>query len=108
MRLTSLSLALAAAAALSVPAYAHHSFAMFDNTKLTTWEGTVERYDWTNPHTQIFIVVPPSAKDQSTVGRWNIEGSSPNIMTRQGWNKSTLKPGDKVTLVGHPLRQSSL
>jgi hypothetical protein len=104
MRLTTLTLALASAAALSVPAYAHHSFAMFDNTKTVTWEGTVEKYDWTNPHTQIIVVVPASSKDQSLVGRWDIEGASPNIMMRQGWNKASFKPGDKITVVGHPLR----
>jgi hypothetical protein len=93
-----------AAVALAGPAFAHHSFAMFDGAKTVTWEGVVEKYDWTNPHSHITVVVPPGGKDPSLAGRWDIEGASPNIMLRQGWTKNSFKPGDKITIIGHPLK----
>jgi hypothetical protein len=100
--------AILAAATLSLacaaPAHAHHSFAMFDRNKTVTWEGVVEQYNWTNPHSHIIVVVPADAKDPSLAGRWDIEGASPNIMMRQGWTKNSFRPGDKITIVGHPLK----
>ena len=103
LALCGLGLAMAAAA----PAIAHHSFAMFDAGKMYVWEGEVVKYDWRNPHSHIIIRVPPGAKDPNTVGTWDIEGAAPNIMARQGWSKSTYKPGDKITVVGQPLRDGS-
>jgi hypothetical protein len=97
----------AAALFVAAPAFAHHSFAMFDRAKLVTWEGTVEDYDWTNPHSHITVNVPAGAKDPAMVGRWDIEGGSPNIMLRQGWTKNSFKPGDKITIVGHPLKDGT-
>ena len=85
-----------------VPAYAHHSFAMFDMTKETIYTGTVVQYNWENPHSHIIIKVAPGAKDPSTVGTWDVEGGSVNIMGRQGWDRATFKPGDTITVVGAP------
>jgi hypothetical protein len=86
------------------PAAAHHSFAMFDATKLVTWEGTVQEFRWANPHTHIVVSVPSSSKDPALAGSWDIEGGSVGIMRRQGWNKNSFHPGDKITIVGHPLK----
>jgi len=86
---------------------AHHSFAMFDMNKSVTYEGRVVEYRWTNPHTHIILQVPSSAKDTTTVGTWDVEGGSTNIMTRQGWNRATYKPDDPITVVGHPMRDGS-
>ncbi len=88
-------------------ASAHHSFAMFDQQKVWTWEGTVVDFQWRQPHSHIIVDVPKSAKDPGIVGRWDFESSSPNIATRQGWNKSILKPGDKIKVVGNPMRDGS-
>jgi hypothetical protein len=104
MRLRTGLLLAAGALACAAPAYAHHSFAMFDRNKMVTWEGVVEQYEWTNPHSHITVVVPVGGKDPSLAGRWDIEGASPNIMMRQGWTKNSFKPGDKITIVGHPLK----
>jgi hypothetical protein len=82
-------------------AQAHHSFAMFDREKVITVVGTVQKYEWTNPHMHITVVVPPGA--QVPAGQWNIEGASINIASRQGWNRNSFKPGDKITVVAHPL-----
>jgi hypothetical protein len=88
----------------AVPAFAHHSFAMFDNSKLITLEGKVVEYRWENPHTHIIVKVPPGAKDPAMVGTWDIEGASINIMARQGWTKISYKAGDPIIAVGHPLK----
>lgn len=90
-----------AAAAVAAPALAHHSFAMFDQTKTVTLKGSVIEFQWTNPHAWIEMSVP-NAKGQAE--RWSVELNSPNNLTRQGWRRSTLKPGDKVTLTLNPLR----
>lgn len=98
--------ALLAAALLAAaqPALGHHSYGMFDAEKMLVWEGTLVRFDWMNPHSHLIVAVPPAAKDPATVGTWDIEGTAPNIMSRQGWTRSTLQPGDKVTVVGQPLK----
>ena len=96
-----------AALAVGSPAFAHHSFAMFDFTKRTMYEGVVEEFDWSNPHSHIIIRVPAGAKNPATVGRWDIEGQAPNIMRRQGWSGKSLKVGDKVTIAGFPMRDGS-
>jgi len=89
------------------PAFAHHSFSMFDMTKDVTFVGTVVEYKWINPHVHFTITVPPGAANPATVGTWDIEGGSTNIMTRQGWTRITYKAGDPITVVGHPMKDGS-
>jgi Family of unknown function (DUF6152) len=89
------------------PSLAHHSRAMFDVTKNVTYRGVVEEYRWQNPHSHIIITVGPDAKDPSTVGTWDIEAASINIMVGQGWNQTTYKPGDQITVVAHPMTNGS-
>lgn len=84
-----------------VTATAHHSFAPFDLTKEKTISGTVSRFEWTNPHSWIWVDVP---NDKGGVDSWAVEGMSPNYLARRGWTKTTLKPGDKVTILVRPLR----
>ena len=80
-----------------VPAAAHHSFAMFDQTKIMTLEGTVTEFQWTNPHAFIEL-------DAAGGRHWSIELNSPNNLKRQGWSRDALKPGDKIKLRMSPLR----
>jgi hypothetical protein len=89
------------AALLSAAALAHHSFAMFDNTKEVTLTGTIKEFQWTNPHTFTWIDVPNASGGVDT---WGVEGMSPNYLGRRGWTKNTLKPGDKVTIIINPLK----
>ena len=89
------------------PSLAHHSRAMFDVTKNITYRGVVEEYQLQNPHSHIVITVGPDTKDPSTVGTWDIEASSINIMVSQGWNRMTYKPGDAITVVAHPMKNGS-
>jgi len=89
-----------------LPAYAHHSFAMFDNSKTLTIVGTVARYEWTNPHMHIGVMVPGTS-DGVAAGEWDVEGASINISAREGWTRNSFKPGDKITVEVHPLRDGS-
>ena len=97
------ALAALAAAVVAVPgarALAHHSFAMFDQTKIMTLDGTVHDFQWTNPHTFIDLDVASGGK----VVRWAFELNSPNNLARQGWHRTVLKPGDKIEVRFNPLR----
>lgn len=91
----------------AAPAGAHHSFAMFDQNKLWKWEGVVVQYNWENPHIHIIVDVPPDTKDENTVGRWDFEGESVAQTARQGWNRKTFSAGDKIIIVGHPMKDGS-
>ena len=65
---------------------AHHSFSMFEMDKNVTYTGVVVEYKWNNPHVHFTIDIKPgTGVDKATVGRWDVEGGSTNIMTRQGW-----------------------
>lgn len=90
-----------AAALFSAQAGAHHSFAMFDQTKAVTLKGKVVEFQWTNPHAFIELAVPGEG---GATDRWSLELNSPNNLTRQGWRRSSLKPGDTVSVTLNPLR----
>ncbi len=85
-------------------ALAHHSFAPFNMASEKTVTGTVKQWDWTNPHTWLWLDV---ANDKGGMDTWGIEGMSPNYLARRGWSKSTLKAGDKITVVLRPMRDGS-
>jgi hypothetical protein len=89
----------------AAPVFAHHSFAMFDNTKTVTLEGTIKEFQFTNPHCWVQILVLDPTTGTSV--EWSIEGGGPNQMVRQGWTAASLKPGDKVVLLMHPLKDGS-
>jgi hypothetical protein len=86
-------------------AWGHHSFAMFDATHERTLSGTIKEFQWTNPHTWVWLDVPKA--NGAAAEEWGIEGMSPNFLGRRGWSKDTLKPGEKVTIVIHPLKGGS-
>ena len=82
-------------------ALAHHSYAMFDRDKKLALTGTVKEFRWSNPHAWMEIYVP---NDKGGTDMWGVEMNSPNNLARQGWKSTVVKPGDKVTVVIHPLR----
>jgi hypothetical protein len=82
-------------------ALAHHSPVMFDRGKKQTITGTVKEFVWTNPHASIQVEVK-NAQGASEV--WGVEMNSPNNLVKQGWKSTLLKGGDKVSVVGNPLR----
>jgi hypothetical protein len=86
---------LAASAAL-----AHHSFAMFDQSRTVTLEGSVKDFRWTNPHVFIQLLVK---NERGAEEEWSIEMTSPEHLSRAGWRPGTLQPGERLTLRIHPL-----
>ncbi|MGZ3274086.1 MAG: DUF6152 family protein [Caulobacteraceae bacterium] len=91
--------------ALAAPATAHHAFAMFDTNREVMLEGTVKEFQWTNPHTWVQLLVKDSGGKEV---EWSIEGSSPNNLARFGWTRNSLKSGDHVQAVVHPLKDGSI
>jgi len=104
MKVKSLGLAGIAIAMSAMPAFAHHSFAMFDAEKKVTLEGTVKEFQWTNPHSWILMTV---SNAQGQPEQWAIEMGGPSGLARQGWVPKTLTPGMKVKTVIHPLRDGT-
>ena len=96
-------LAFAAAVLAPLPAIAHHSYAMFDMQKTVTLEATVVRFKWQNPH----AFIEADAASRSGTERWSIEMTSPNNLAQEGWKRTSLKPGDRVTIYVHPLRSGA-
>ena len=108
--LSKVAAALAAAAglllALVLPVSAHHSFsAEFDASKVVTLAGEVVMMEWVNPHSWLHIDVK---KPDGSVERWKIEGGSPSVLFRLGWNRDSLPAGTKVTVVGSQAKDGSL
>jgi hypothetical protein len=91
---------LPALAILAAPAAAHHSYAMFDMTKTIALDATITQFKWQNPHS--FIEADIKTPDGSE--HWAIEMTAPNNLVQEGWKRTTVKPGDRVTLYVHPLR----
>jgi hypothetical protein len=88
--------------AAAAPAAAHHSFAMFDFSKTVTLKGTVKEFQWTNPHVVLWIETDPSGANGPQT--WSAELTSPGNLTRNGWSRRSLKPGDRIELELNPLR----
>ncbi len=93
--------ALVILAAIASPAWAHHSFAMFDQTKQITLKGVVREFQWTNPHSWLQLEV---VNEKGESEEWSVEMLSTSVLGRMGWKKNSLKPGDKVTVVINPVR----
>ena len=90
--------------ALAAPALAHHSFAMFDREKVANMSGTVKEYEWTNPHVWIHLTAPDA---QGTPREWSFEMQSVQQDAAAGWRADSVKPGDKVSIEYHPLKDGS-
>lgn len=92
--------------AAALPVAAHHSFsAEFDATKQVTLEGKVVQMEWVNPHSWLTIDVP---KADGTVERWKIEGGSPSVLLRLGWNRNSLPPGTRIKVVAFQAKDGAL
>jgi hypothetical protein len=95
----------AAAAVLgTMPAGAHHSTAAFDTTRVVKIEGTVTQFRWINPHAS--IKVDGVSEGDAPDGLWTVEMTAPNVLINQGWTRTALKVGDKVTMYVNPLRNA--
>ncbi|HUK02704.1 MAG TPA: DUF6152 family protein [Steroidobacteraceae bacterium] len=85
----------------SALAFAHHSFAMFDHDHQVKLTGTVEKFQWTNPHVYIEMDAPDAT---GAVKHYTIECASPGILDRVGWKFNMIRVGDKITTIIAPLR----
>ena len=103
MMKTVVKLAVAAALLAPLPSLAHHSYTMVDMPKTVAMEATVVRFKWQNPHA--FIEADAAARGGSE--RWSIEMTSPNNLAQEGWRRTSLKQGDRVTIWVHPLRSGA-
>src|ERR1700722_10785425 len=101
-----LLLALATAAILSVPSpvLAHHSFAMFDANMTLNATATVKEFQWGSPHTWLELVVLSEDKTEKPL---SLELTTISGLQRNGWKPGTLKPGDRVTVTYHPMRDGT-
>jgi hypothetical protein len=103
---TSIVLALGALGGLlaAVPASAHHSTAAFDTSRVIKLEGTITQFRWINPHASIKIDGVSEGAEPD--GLWTVEMTAPNVLLNQGWTRTALKVGDKVTIYVNPLRNA--
>ncbi len=101
MNFKALGLAGLALAVFIFPALAHHSYSMFDGATTVTLEGTVEEFQWVNPHAWIIMMVPD---EQGEPQQWALELPSPNGLARNGWRPRMLTPGMSVSATMHPLK----
>jgi hypothetical protein len=85
-------------------AMAHHSFAMFDQQNLIELEGVVKEFRYSAPHA--FIILDVKQED-GTSEAWILEGVSPSALTRDGWSRETISPGDQIKIKVAPLRSGA-
>jgi hypothetical protein len=89
---------IAAAAGLLMPfccVSAHHGAAGYDMTKVVSMKGTITKFEWGNPHSQIYFDV---TDDKGNVAHWDAETEPPPVMLERGWTRKSLNPGDDVTV----------
>ena len=92
---------LTAAAWLAGPVSAHHSSFMYDMSKTVTIEGVVKEFQYTNPHSWLIV---ETKNDDGTMSSWGFEAEGPSTLMRAGIRKSSLTPGTKITITGHPMK----
>jgi hypothetical protein len=85
--------------------FAHHSSAPYDFDHMATMEATVKQVNWTNPH--ITFIVERDVKKGDPPSTWVFEVSSPGVLTRSGWTKRSLQPGDHAQFHYAPLRDGT-
>jgi uncharacterized protein DUF6152 len=93
-----------AAALLAAPAVAHHSFSMFDQSKVLYKSGTVKQFELVNPHAWLHLAI---ADDKGDVSTWSFEGGSVSQLVRLGWSKESFKAGDQVEVGFRPMKDGS-
>jgi hypothetical protein len=89
---------------IATVAFAHHGTANYDTTKTISVKGVVTGFEFVNPHVQIYWTVKT---DSGETQKWQGELTSPNRLTRAGWSKNSIKPGDAITIAGYPTKSGS-
>ena len=91
-------------ALVSNPIAAHHGISNYDMKKTIVLTGTITAFDWANPHCLAYLDV---MDDSGLVRHWTVEMSSTFTMSHRGWDKDTLKRGDRVVVETHPARNGA-
>jgi uncharacterized protein DUF6152 len=86
---------------------AHHSTLAFDGTQPTVISGVVAAFNWRYPHTSIVLDVSDSGGPGEIVTRWTIESESLQLLSRLGWTKSSIRPGDRIRVTGARARDGA-
>jgi uncharacterized protein DUF6152 len=95
---------IASALVLCIPARAHHGNSAYDEEHWITISGTVTEFVWANPHCQIFMDVKD---DKGAAVNWSIESQSPGILKRNDWTRTSVKPGDQITITLAPAKNGA-
>lgn len=101
MKATFLTLITIAGILVGGVSFAHHGTSMYDMTKEISLSGTVKEWTFGNPHSWLWLNVIPA---KGAIEEWSIESAPPNYLSRQGWSPSTLKAGEKLTILISPLK----
>jgi Family of unknown function (DUF6152) len=105
MNMKVVSLTAIAVAAFAAPAFAHHSFAMFDAQQTVTLQGTVNEFEWVNPHSWLRITVNDEKTGKPLL--WALELSSPSRLVTMGMHADSVRPGDAVSVTFHPMKDGT-
>ena len=105
MNLKVVSLTAVAIAAFTASAFAHHSFAMFDQQQTVTLQGTVKEFEWTNPHAWLRVMVDDEKTGKTAL--WALELSSPSRLVTMGMRADSMRTGDAVSVTIHPLKDGA-
>jgi hypothetical protein len=104
MHLKALRLAVLIAPLFALPASAHHSFAMFDQSKVIHVMGTLKDFEWVNPHAWLHIELTGA---NGAVTMWSFEGGSPAQLASLGWKPAEFHAGDKIEIGFRPMKDGS-
>jgi len=91
-------------AAVPSPALAHHGTSSYDLTKTISTKAVVTSLQWENPHCVLSF---DSKDDKGVVTHWSVEMYNPLYMSRAGWTRTTLKPGDEIDIIFHPAKNGT-
>src|SRR5215469_15086657 len=101
IRIATVSALIGATLLTAVPGFSHHSNVAFEVTKVITVTGVVRDFDWVNPHTWIYLKVDDG---KGGTVEWKCEGRAPGVLSRAGWTRHSVKPGDTVTIDMSPAK----
>ena len=105
MKLSTLRMVALALGSMVIPASAHHSFsAEYDSKAPVKFKGTITKLEWMNPHVYFYVDVKDA---DGKLVHWACEAANPNSLARRGWKKSSLKPGDEVSVDGFRAKDGS-
>jgi hypothetical protein len=104
MKLRTAALIAVAASSFALPALAHHSFAIFDQSRVLYATGTVKQLEWINPHLWLHVDIADAAGQMRT---WSFEGGATAQLSALGWRPDSVKPGDKVEVGYRPMKDGS-